>query len=79
MDYSHTYDSARNISPVEFLYSVDECRSVVQAVIGFMYLLDSQHVLAHLCDNNEERREHIKSVIEGWIDGFTCENAQSTN
>lgn len=77
--YSHTYDSARNISPVEFLYSVDECRSVVQAVIGFMYLLDSQHVLAHLCDNNEERRKHIKSVIEGWIDGFTCENAQSTN
>lgn len=78
--YSHTQDSARSINFTEPLYSVEECRKVTRSVLGLMYSLDFEHVLAHLCDdNNEERREHIKSVIEGWIDGFTCENAQSTN
>lgn len=78
--YSHTQDSARSINFTEPLYSVEECRKVTRSVLGLMYSLDFEHVLAHLCDdNNEECREHIKSVIEGWIDGFTCENAQSTN
>lgn len=72
--YSHTQESARRITITEPLYSVDECRKVTRSVLGLMYYLDSEHVLAHLCDgNNEVNREHIKSTITGWIEGFTCE------
>lgn len=73
--YSHTQDSARSITITEPLYSVDECRKVTRSVLGLMYSLDPEHVLAHLCDgNNEVNREHIKSTITSWIDGFICES-----
>ena len=72
--YSHTQDNARSIIITEPLYSVEECRKVTRSVLGLMYSLDPEHVLAHLCDgNNEVNREHIKSTITGWIEGFTCE------
>ena len=72
--YSHTQDCARKVTMIEPLYSVDECRKVTRIVLGLMYYLDSEHVLAHLCDgNNEVNREHIKSTITGWIEGFTYE------
>lgn len=72
--YSHTQESARRITITEPLYSVDECRKVTRSVLGLMYYLDSEHVLSHLCNgNNEVNREHIKSTITGWIEGFTCE------
>lgn len=71
--YSHTQDNARSII-TEPLYSVEECRKVTRSVLGLMYSLDPEHVLAHLCDgNNDENHEHIKSIITGWIEGFICE------
>ena len=73
--YSHTQDSARCITITEPLYSVDECRKVTRSVLGLMYSLDPEHVLAHLCDgNNGVNREPIKSTITSWIDGFICES-----
>lgn len=73
--YSHTQESARRITITEPLYSVDECRKVTRSVLGLMYYLDSEHILAHLCNgNNEVDREHIKSTITGWIEEYICEN-----
>lgn len=73
--YSHTQDSARSITITDPLYSVDECRKITRSVLGLMYSLDPEHVLAHLCDgNNEVNREPINSTITSWIDGFICES-----
>lgn len=72
--YSHTQESARRITITEPLYSVDECRKVTRSVLGLMYYLDSEHVLSHLCNgNNEVSREHVKSTITEWIEEYTCE------
>lgn len=73
--YSHTQDSARSITITDPLYSVDECRKITRSVLGLMYSLDPEHVLAHLCDgNNEVNREPINSTITSWIDEFICES-----